>query len=367
MRKIHYKGETYEADADETLLSMFLRRGIKVPWSCGGGACHFCMHRCLEGTIPEQSQATLRPVQRENGLFLLCCCVPSSDMTIELPSRTERFTQMEVTTRQQHDDGSTTLTLMPFSIVRLRPGQFLQLLAEHRKTAARIIVANEESEEIQITLSAGHGLTCEPGAIFETQGPFSQPPAGIDMEDGLGRAYPAPDPMLWEALSEGTLLREVLEVFYHRVFRDALLAPFFTQVTERRLVEKQYNFLCQAITGEKVFFGERPRNAHHWMVVSDELFDHRADILRRVLEELALPAAAREKLLAIEELYRQDIVKQAPWQRVIFGKPLPLEGFETLTLDTDFLCDNCQAEVHRGEEVTYHVRTGKVYCGACRQ
>jgi len=181
------------------------------------------------------------------------------------------------------------------------------------------------------------------------------------------RNYPEPDLELWEGLDEGRLLSKVLVDFYGRVYEDPLLSPFFEGVTKQRLIEKQYNFLYQILTGEKVYFGERPRNAHHWMVISDELFDYRADLMKSCLRRAGVPEHLVMRFHAIEEIYRQDIVKDKPWNKILFGKEVPVEGFDAMTLDDATLCDSCQQEILAGAQVKYHVRMGKVFCESCQQ
>ena len=181
------------------------------------------------------------------------------------------------------------------------------------------------------------------------------------------RNYPEPDLELWEGLQEGRLLSKVLVDFYSRVYEDPLLSPYFEGVTKQRLIEKQYNFLCQVLTGQDVYFGERPRNAHHWMVISDELFDHRADLMKSCLRRAGVPEHLVMRFHAIEEIYRQDIVKDKPWNKILFGKEVPVEGFDVMTLDDATLCDSCQQEIPAGAQVKYHVRMGKVYCASCQQ
>jgi ferredoxin/truncated hemoglobin YjbI len=181
------------------------------------------------------------------------------------------------------------------------------------------------------------------------------------------RKYPEPDLDLWRALGEGRLLSEVLVDFYDHVYDDPLLAPFFADVTKQRLIEKQYNFMCQVLTGKDVYFGERPRNAHHWMVISDELLDHREELMESCLRRAGVAEHFVQRLRAIEEIYREDIVKDKPWKKVLFGKELPVEGFDLMMLDDATLCDSCQGEIPPGIQVQYHLRLGKVYCVACRQ
>lgn len=154
---------------------------------------------------------------------------------------------------------------------------------------------------------------------------------------------------------------------YDRVYKDPLLLPFFEDVTKQRLIEKQYNFMCQVLTGEDMYFGERPRNAHHWMVISAELLDHREDLMESCLRRAGVAEEFVKRLRAIEDMYRDDIVKDKPWKKVVFGKELPVEGFDEMVLDDATLCDACQQEIAACEKVQYHLRMGKVYCSACQQ
>jgi len=177
--------------------------------------------------------------------------------------------------------------------------------------------------------------------------------------------YPPPDPELWIALHNGDLLTVVLTDFYTRVYRDSRLASFFEGVTKQRLIEKQYLFTRQILTGEKIYFGDRPRNTHHWMVISNELFDYRANIMLACLRGAGLAEPMVQRFMAIEEFYRGDIVKSAPFPRLIGGIERPLEGFNEMTMDVGSLCDTCEREVSAGEKIVYHVRLGKIYCSEC--
>lgn len=177
--------------------------------------------------------------------------------------------------------------------------------------------------------------------------------------------YPEPDPEMWDALGEGELLTKILTEFYTIVFDDPRLSPFFSHVTKQRLIEKQYNFLYQTFTGKKVYFGASLRNAHHWMVISNELFDYRASILRSLMIKYGLEDHLVEKWCAIEEASRHRIVKQKPWDKVLDGKTVKLDKFEEATMEVPSLCDSCQSEIKPGEKIRYHLRLGKVYCHKC--
>ncbi len=174
-----------------------------------------------------------------------------------------------------------------------------------------------------------------------------------------------PKPRLWAALQDGAKLTEILADFYTRVYADPRLSPFFEGVTKQRAIEKQYSFLRDKFCGTNEYFGDRPRNAHHWMVISDELFDYRERLMESCMRRAGLSDEMIAEWRSVEEVFRKQIVKSAPIPRKVRGIALPLEGYEPLELTVGCLCDGCEREVSVGEKIWYHVRTGKSFCSTC--
>lgn len=174
-----------------------------------------------------------------------------------------------------------------------------------------------------------------------------------------------PDPEMWTALRAGDGLTEILTDFYERVYADERLAPFFDGTTRARAIEKQYQFLRQIFTGEPVYFGDRPRNAHHWMVISDELFDYREALMESCLARYGLAPHLVTRWRAMEEIFRKQIVKSAPRGKRIGGVELPFDGYEPIELAVGAICDGCASILEPGCTVRYHVRTGRAYCPSC--
>ena len=179
------------------------------------------------------------------------------------------------------------------------------------------------------------------------------------------RDAPPPDPEMWAAMQEGVLLKQILTTFYTWVFEDEILRAYFSGVTKQRLIEKVYSFLYQIFTGKKVFFGERPRNGHHWMVITEDIFAHREALMEKALIQHKLAPHLIQRWLAYEAWYKDDIVKKKPINKVLFGEEIPYEGFQSMQMDVSTLCDSCQGEVNIGDTVRYHVRMGTVYCEQC--
>lgn len=173
------------------------------------------------------------------------------------------------------------------------------------------------------------------------------------------------DPEMWSALGEGALLSAILTDFYTRVFEDPILAPYFRGITKDRLIGQVFSFMRDAFKGERLYFGMRPRTSHHWMVISDEIFDHRERLMESVLRHHGLPEHLIQRWRRFEEGFRGDIVKATPWKLVIDGVEMPLDGFGEQELSIGTLCDGCQRAVDAGERVRYHLRLGLTYCAAC--
>ena len=132
------------------------------------------------------------------------------------------------------------------------------------------------------------------------------------------------------------------------------------------MIQKQYEFLANLFTGgESGYFGLNPYNAHHWMVISNDLFDHREALFESVLHEFELPQKLLRHWMAIHELFRADMVKSVPRGIISNGVEQPLRTHEVDRLDMDTVCDGCGEEIPAGMPVRYHHRVGTLHCAAC--
>lgn len=368
--QVRLDGTNFEVRGNESLLDACLRSGVTIPFSCRGGVCQTCLLRCVEGEIPAQAQRGLQRDLRDKHYLLACQCHPVGALELARPAGADRSTGCVL-----HEAGATgPYMLLRFETDRVltcRPGQRLGIrLAADSALPAEITRCWPESFLIEALLPIADGQALPPwlaaselGHRFEVVGPLDQP-------DAAGAAptessSPEPDPALWHELGDGLRVRAVLEDFYVQVYQDEQLAPFFHGVTLSRSIDKQYSFLRQLMTGERVYFGDRPRNAHHWMVISETLFDYRQSLMQRQLEAHGLTDAQIARWSRLELHYRSDIVKNAACPRRVGGIDLPLDGYGQQVLDSGTVCDHCGDAVEAGTQVTYHLRLGLVSCGAC--
>lgn len=359
--------------AGESVLDACLRSAVPIPFSCRGGVCHACLLRCTGGEIPPRSQFGLDATMRSKGYLLACQCRPRGPMVLERPRAADRTTPCVL-----HD----TVAAGPFLHMRFETAR----VAGWQPGERLAIVERGGGEEVEgplveVTRAAPDNYVFEallripePGELprwlrdgefgheFTLAGPLQEPAAAGAQEE---LAAPEPDPELWRELGHGLRVRAVLEDFYEQVYSDDRLAPFFCGVTLSRSVDKQYSFLRQLMTGERVYFGDRPRNAHHWMVISGALFDYRQWLMESTQARHGLSPAQIARWTRLETHYRADIVKDAAWPRRVGGIDQPLDGYALETLGEATVCDHCGSEVAAGTRVRYHLRIGHVSCGSC--
>jgi len=174
-----------------------------------------------------------------------------------------------------------------------------------------------------------------------------------------------PDPELWDVLGRGPGLTAILQDFYGRAFADPRLAPFFHNVTQQRAIEKQYEFLSSLFSGDRKYFGLNPFNAHHWMVISDELFDYRERLMEQVMRAHGLTDDHIRRWGRVHELFRREIVKSTPRGLILGGVEQQAEGYSEETALVATICDGCSSEMPEGTHGRMHVRTGKFFCTGC--
>ncbi len=519
--KLSFDNKEHQCRDGETVLEVFLRRGVITPFSCRNGVCHTCLLRAINVNPPTSSQKGIKPTLVDKGYFLPCICKPEADMEIEPPRAADILTRAIVYKKELLSHNVCRLLLEPATQVYYRAGQFINIQSKNNvvrsyslasvphddyymevhikrvtdgKMSQWVFDVLQENDEIELQgplgrcyympdditrnilfISTGTGVAPHIGIVKDAlltghQGEIklyhgtkkhnehylsdslekladkypnfsyvlcasddevqavvkgrcnevalqqntnlqdwrvylSGHPemvvaaensvicAGVKPEniysdpflyDNVSsankdeapvvkqpsaatehRKFPDPDPEMWQALNDGVLMNEILTDFYTQVFDDELLAPYFKGITKRRLIEKVYNFHYQMFTGEDVYFGDKPKNTHHWMVISDEMFDYRESIMENCLRQHGLAEHLIKRWMQYEEMYRHDIVKSTPIKKVLFGEEMPLDGFEEIEIGASTLCDSCAGEINVGDLVRYHIRMGTTYCTKC--
>ena len=74
---------TLEVPADRFVLETARAAGMRLPSSCAKGMCGTCKCRLVSGTVDMTPAGGIRPREIDQGLILICCAKPTSDLVIE--------------------------------------------------------------------------------------------------------------------------------------------------------------------------------------------------------------------------------------------------------------------------------------------
>lgn len=79
-------GHEFQCPEGVELLKAGLAAGFRIPFSCRSGMCRSCRGRVVQGTVDFGAAHVkyLSDAERANGLALLCCAMPTSDVVIEI-------------------------------------------------------------------------------------------------------------------------------------------------------------------------------------------------------------------------------------------------------------------------------------------
>jgi len=83
---IHNTGSSFLCAEDEFILkAMMASRSGPIRYGCCGGGCGVCRMRILSGEyqkVKRMSRAHVSEIDERNGIVLLCCVQPRSNLTI---------------------------------------------------------------------------------------------------------------------------------------------------------------------------------------------------------------------------------------------------------------------------------------------
>lgn len=171
-------GQSFNAEADSTLLQAALDAGLMVPYGCRDGACGACKCKVTQGQV-EHGRApdtTLPGHEREAGMALMCCARAQSDLELEvrdvrsihdipvrkLPCRVQSLDRLA------EDVMRLVLRLPPSESFSFLPGQYIDFLlpdGAHRSFSVANTPNPDNLLELHVRLIPGGRFTTQ---VFNT-------------------------------------------------------------------------------------------------------------------------------------------------------------------------------------------------------
>ena len=117
------------------------------------------------------------------------------------------------------------------------------------------------------------------------------------------------DKTLYDRLGGKPTFETVHKTFYDKVYAHSWLGKYFTNSPQEVIESQQTDFMIQLMGGPKCYGGKIPKSAHQNMMISEELFELRAQMLSDSIREAGIADDLRIEWLNADAALKKSIVK----------------------------------------------------------
>lgn len=93
---------------------------------------------------------------------------------------------------------------------------------------------------------------------------------------------------LFEKYGGFAKVSRVVSAFYDKALDSPILAPYFTGIDMRRLIDHQIKFMAQAMGGPASYSDQELERIHAKLQINNDAFDEMTALLREALEDFAV-------------------------------------------------------------------------------
>lgn len=135
------------------------------------------------------------------------------------------------------------------------------------------------------------------------------------------------DRTLYKRLGGKDTFIKVHKIFYDKAYADPWLSKYFTDKPQEMLEDQQTDFMMQIMGGPRAYAGKTPKSAHQNMVITEELFELRAQMLSDSIKEAGISDDLREEWLAVDATVKRALIKTSEDQCVRAYPTQPILNF----------------------------------------
>ena len=117
------------------------------------------------------------------------------------------------------------------------------------------------------------------------------------------------DKSLFDRVGGKATLMKVHSILYTKVYAHPWLKQYFTDKPQDILENQQTSFMGQLFGGPKSFAGKTPKFAHQHMLISEELFNLRHQLLADSLNQAGIPAPLQQEWLDADATFKRALIK----------------------------------------------------------
>ena len=135
------------------------------------------------------------------------------------------------------------------------------------------------------------------------------------------------DKTLYDRLGGKPTFVKVHKIFYDKAYAHHWLSKFFTDKPQVVLENQQTDFMVQLMGGPKAYGGKSPKSAHQHMVITDELFELRSEMLSDSIKEAGISDPLRIEWLEADRTLKRALVKTSEVECTVAYPNQPILNF----------------------------------------
>lgn len=116
---------------------------------------------------------------------------------------------------------------------------------------------------------------------------------------------------LFERLGGRPTLDRVHKIFYEKLYAHSWIGKYFAGINKELITNQQSDFMGMLFGGPKIFSGRMPIDAHMHMMITEELFEVRHQLLRESLTESKINEPEFSEWLAVDAAFKRILIKKS--------------------------------------------------------
>jgi truncated hemoglobin YjbI len=116
---------------------------------------------------------------------------------------------------------------------------------------------------------------------------------------------------IFERVGGRDMLMKVSKVFYDKIYVHPWLKNYFKNTKQSTIESQQVDFMTGALGGPKIYCGRNPTDAHVHILITEELFQLRKQLLIEALDETKAPLELKERWLKVDEAFKSAMLKKS--------------------------------------------------------
>ena len=104
------------------------------------------------------------------------------------------------------------------------------------------------------------------------------------------------------------------KIFYDKVYKHPWLKQFFEQIPQQHIEDQQVDFMQKVLGGENLYVGKSPPVAHMHIMINDDIFQVRKELLKEAFFEANAKPELISKWLTLDDSFKRVIFKDSSAQ-----------------------------------------------------